>query len=183
MDPEDMKETLQRRPPLPGPQPLPKQVFNYFKCTIAELRRFLEDRKLCLKFRSRDEAALRLQNADRAATFCSLDLPPELRNHIYQLVLTLRVVTHLIGPMKLSAQPNCFLPEILATNKHVHKEARGFLYGDNEFVVTIAAETGVQQPGQYQLKCEVCGLRPSEWDGMYLMGRGESMSLQDRSMS
>lgn len=182
MSPEEMEEMLQRRPPLPGPQPLPKHVFNYFKCTIGELRKFLEDRKLCPKFRSRDEAALRLQNADRVATFRFLDLPPELRNHIYQLLLTLRSVPHLIGPMKLGAQPKCLLPEILATSKQVHKEARGLLYGENEFVVTFAADIAVHQPGQYQLKCEVCGLRPREWDGMYLMGTAEPISLLGRSV-
>lgn len=172
---------MQSKPSMYGPPPLPAHVFNYHGCRTWELRVFPQARKLGVDFSTRDQAILELQKADAASTFRFLNLPPELRKHVYRVLLALKATPRMIDPIiQLGTEPKYF-PEILSISKQVYDEARSYLYGENEFDVTFAAETAAHKLGRYQLKCEACCLRSSEWDGMYMMGMGQLMSLQKRS--
>ena len=71
----------------------------------------------------------------RFTTFQFLELPPELRNHIYLELLTLRNRTgHRRGMY-------CF-PDILRTTKQIWKEAESIMYGENTPEVAFSQNMG-----------------------------------------
>ncbi|KAI5366410.1 hypothetical protein Slin15195_G079300 [Septoria linicola] len=118
---------------------------RYQRCKKVELIAFANDRGLQVSSSStrgpshRDYVAA-LTQADKDASLRFLDLPAELRNFIYEALLTLR------------DSFSCF-PQILQTSKEVNREATTILYGENYIDVKIYPD-GVfvhgQRCGQYQ---------------------------------
>src|ERR1700761_4611168 len=90
-------------------------LFNF-----TELKRSLQNRGIAPPYGDRKRMMRTPRQADRNATFRFLDLPPELRNLVYEEVLTLWR-----GGNKFSAK-YCY-PAILATSKEVFEEANGLL--------------------------------------------------------
>jgi hypothetical protein len=78
---------------------LPDHALKYDTCSLQELRRFVNDRKILFKYthaqshtkksqirkekEERRKLLAALQKDDAAATFRFLDLPPELRDEVY----------------------------------------------------------------------------------------------------
>ena len=180
LGPNGIADMLARLPKF-GPAAPPKHVFNYHIRTTDELLKFPQARKLDVPFTSRERAIRALQDADVNRTFRFMDLPPELRLHVYSFLLTLKAVPNMMGPGQMGTAPTADTA-ILRTGKQVYAEARDVLYGENAFVVTLAVDRAPHQPGGYQLMWDVCGLRPREWDGMYMMGMSEPTSLLTQSV-
>lgn len=65
----------------------------------------------------------------------------------------------------------------MSASMQVHEGGLEFSDGENDFAVTFAIETRSRQPGCFQLMCNVRGLHPREWNGVYMMGINESLSL------
>lgn len=64
-----------------------------------------------------------------------LDLPPELRNHVYSYLLQSEKSIRFYDGCRVSTSGFCH-PPILATCRFVHKEAVPILYGGNKFEVS-----------------------------------------------
>ncbi|RMY79873.1 hypothetical protein D0862_12980 [Hortaea werneckii] len=92
-------------------------TLNYKRFSTAQLAQFARDRNLNVEVRRpkrKRRAYLRaLIDADNNATFRFFDLPAEMRNSVYECLLTLRELKH---------GWKCY-PEILATCKEVNREA------------------------------------------------------------
>lgn len=68
-------------------------IINYHKCTIAELRAFHksktgEEAPITKEACAKDTLLKVLRKIDRTATFRFMDLPPEMRNLIYEQLLS-----------------------------------------------------------------------------------------------
>lgn len=68
-----------------------------------------------------------------------LDLPGEIRNHIYQLLL---VIPSISIPRPLGSDPHIY-PQILSVCRRVHDEAEQILYGSNVFIAHPNLLTGL----------------------------------------
>lgn len=110
-------------------------ALDYFACTVPELQAFLESRT---GNRNGDGAPIRSQKAyyvnalrglDRHAQFRFLDLAPELRNLVYQELLTW-------ADVKTNGEGSCW-PQILATSSQVYREAKDIIYADNAAHVAL----------------------------------------------
>ena len=110
---------------------------TYESSTPTELRRYIKDRGLpdpyprglTLKY-----YYLRLLDRnDEVKSFRFLDLIPELRNMVYNELLTFEVC-----PNCPAVHEPCH-PEILRTSKQVYKEAKAILYAKNEVYCRITA--------------------------------------------
>ncbi|KAF7187757.1 hypothetical protein HII31_10893 [Pseudocercospora fuligena] len=75
-----------------------------------------------------------------------LDLPAELRNYIYELILTSDVETHMVRNkfqhngwrawrIRLNQVTAVWGAQILCVNRQLHAETKPILYGENSFVV------------------------------------------------
>ena len=100
----------------------------YSDCTFTELKRFTRDRGIDAKLKDRKHVTRALRAADREATFRFFDLPPELRNIVYDLVLGVEEVEDENKIKYVVAEP-----AILASSKQVYNEASGLLYGERYF--------------------------------------------------
>ncbi|KAK5111506.1 hypothetical protein LTR85_011854 [Meristemomyces frigidus] len=115
---------------------------RYYHCKKAELARFATDRGLDVLNTStdprkgplQDDYVRALKQADNYMSFRFLDLPPEMRNMVYKELVVLQESWY------------CH-PQILATSKHVNKEASSILYGDNLIEIKIY-EDGVNTHGK-----------------------------------
>ena len=97
---------------------------KYAKCTDRELRKFTADRKLDITWTTRKEVIRAMRKADRAATFPFLELTPELRNMIYELVLGFE-------PVRWSNRVFC-PPQILGASRQTYSEGIGYLYESDD---------------------------------------------------
>ncbi|KAF7872035.1 uncharacterized protein EAF02_009140 [Botrytis sinoallii] len=68
-----------------------------------------------------------------------LDLPGEIRNHIYQLLL---IIPSISIPRRLGSDPHIY-PQILSVCRRVHDEAEQILYGSNVFIAHPNLLTGL----------------------------------------
>ncbi|KAF7900026.1 hypothetical protein EAF00_004362 [Botryotinia globosa] len=68
-----------------------------------------------------------------------LDLPGEIRNHIYQLLL---IIPPISTPRPLGSDPHIY-PQILSVCRRVHDEAEQILYGSNVFIAHPNLLTGL----------------------------------------
>lgn len=99
-------------------------------CTLAELQKFVNDRKINASADSLQRFSAmvkRLRSADELATFRFADLIPEMRNVVYRELLALRIK---------DGRRFCF-PEILGVSKLIYNEASAILYGDNAIDIFI----------------------------------------------
>jgi hypothetical protein len=116
-----------------------KSGLDYRKCTFQELRGFVQSRGLKMeKGTVTYTAALELANRD--ATFRFQHLPGELRNKVYfELLLFREADKRSTSATRYSYsrhQTKCH-PQILATCKSIHEEARSILYGANSFNISV----------------------------------------------
>ncbi|GAB7362176.1 hypothetical protein MBLNU230_g2202t1 [Neophaeotheca triangularis] len=112
----------------------PFKPFDYADCEIDELKKFVHDRKLTMDgYKRPDKKSVlvrRLIQADKQpAPFPFFRLPPELRNSIYENVLTFT------GGNKRE-KPRCH-PQILYTCKQAAEEAAQILYHENDMTIKI----------------------------------------------
>ena len=77
---------------------------------------------------------------NESAVFRLLDLPAELRNLVYQDLLTLRPPRR--GPAKPRENGRYCGPEVLATSRQINEDAERVLYWVNDFEVTITSTFG-----------------------------------------
>ncbi|TGO13133.1 hypothetical protein BTUL_0076g00330 [Botrytis tulipae] len=68
-----------------------------------------------------------------------LELPGEIRNHIYQLLL---IIPPISTPRPLGSDPHIY-PQILSVCRRVHDEAEQILYGSNVFIAHPNLLTGL----------------------------------------
>ncbi|KAF7197518.1 hypothetical protein HII31_01328 [Pseudocercospora fuligena] len=100
---------------------LPEHALAYENCTLDELRKFVQDRGLHNAEDippSQQECIQLLRNADEASTFRFMALAGELRNRIYDKLLT------------LNEKSRCH-PLILAASKSINNEASQIIYATN----------------------------------------------------
>lgn len=112
-----------------------KMVFTYKRCRTAELERFVRQRRLQVELRRGQERGCYMRallDADQEATFRFFDLPPELRNRVYETLLALQDTDH---------GWKCW-PEILATCRQAHREGHSILYEDNHSIVNMCMSLG-----------------------------------------
>lgn len=96
---------------------------DYDRCTVAELKRFTQDRGLPFpRIPFKVEYIKILAKADREATFRFMDLPAEMRNEVYEYLLVLP-----------GGNPDCNNCDtsILQTCKEIYDEAKSILYEEN----------------------------------------------------
>ncbi|KAK3680343.1 hypothetical protein LTR37_021312 [Vermiconidia calcicola] len=93
----------------------------YTECSYEELKRFSKERGLRPYGKKRNAVIHALRQADIRCSFRFLDLPPELRNHIYMYLLVFRTD-------RSGGQRRTCYPSILATSKQVHQESCPVLY-------------------------------------------------------
>ncbi|KAF2720124.1 hypothetical protein K431DRAFT_295492 [Polychaeton citri CBS 116435] len=125
---------------------------DYMRCADWELEKFINDRRLGFsehQFRTWDlsDKARYLNVADKASCFNFLDLLPELRNIVYSELLTLRrcnIQSH--GQDKCSEYCH---PQVLATCKQIHHEARGVFLKENRWQLRV-------RTGHYTFGTEYC---------------------------
>ncbi|EME81265.1 uncharacterized protein MYCFIDRAFT_211797 [Pseudocercospora fijiensis CIRAD86] len=100
---------------------LPKHALAYENCTLDELRTFVQDRGLHKTEHSQitqEECIRLLRNADKSMTFRFTALAGEIRNRIYDELLTLNDVG------------KCH-PQILRASKSIHGDASEMIYSIN----------------------------------------------------
>ncbi|KAI7548465.1 hypothetical protein KC331_g4388 [Hortaea werneckii] len=103
-------------------------TLDYKRFRTAELARFAHNRNLNVEIRPRKKRRCYLRaliDADNDATFRFFDLPAEMRNSVYECLLTLRELKH---------GSKCY-PEILATCKQVNREAREYFTVGNHSMI------------------------------------------------
>ncbi|SMY24685.1 unnamed protein product [Zymoseptoria tritici ST99CH_1A5] len=121
---------------------------NYDRCSLKELTKFAADRGLNVNPSSaakngkhasplKRDYVEALQQADSCRTFRFLDLPPEMKNLIYEELLVLQ------------DSYTCF-PEILGTCRQIFKEGSNILYGDNEIGITLLPLRSVVHGKEYE---------------------------------
>lgn len=105
---------------------------DYSTCTNEELDHFLFNRGIRVEGKpDKQQLVAQLTEADAKATFRFLDLFPEMRNMVYEVLL----VSYREEP---SAPFGCH-PEILATCKQIHSEASGILYSKNFASISLTS--------------------------------------------
>ena len=103
-------------------------ILHYDRCTSSELKRFVLDRRLRDPFPQ--GLTLKyfyirvLEQSDRDPSFRLMDLPPEMRMHVYRPLLIAE---------ERAGWKDGFHPELLRTTKQVNREARCILYHENVF--------------------------------------------------
>jgi hypothetical protein len=105
----------------------------YTTFTDAELDTAIDNRgdvKNVTPWMDREWMIRILREADRKATFRFLDLPPELRNRVYEELFTFK-------PSKWHSESKHCHPAILATSKEVNKEANEYLNDEREAEICI----------------------------------------------
>lgn len=108
----------------------------YDNSTVYELRQFVRSRGL----KDPQPGALThkhlyyriLRAADEKTSFRFLDLPAEMRNHVYRDLL----IFSRAGAAKKTA---CY-PAILRVSRQIQEEGKGIVYGENVFRVKIAQD-------------------------------------------
>lgn len=111
----------------------------YAQCTDVELRRFVSDRGLAAGDAQQRSLIRALRDADRDATFRFLDLSPELRNLVYEHLLTIR-------PKQSSQGRQYCYPNILRSSKQTYAEGTGILYNNEEPIIIELAGSGQYSP-------------------------------------
>ncbi|RMZ28134.1 hypothetical protein D0859_07777 [Hortaea werneckii] len=114
-------------------------TLDYKRFRTAQLARFARNRNLDVEVRPRQERGCYLRaliDADNDATFRFFDLPAEMRNTVYEHLLTLRDLNH---------GWRCY-PEILATCKQVNREARGYLMTGNRSKIHAVLNLTLSNP-------------------------------------
>lgn len=137
--------TRHQAPRPKGPK-RPRWSLDYEKYPAAELRTFIEARigtTLSEKERrtigncNRFQLAKRLCKLDLASTFSRfMELPPELRLGVYELLLVDARERDEDGLVKdRDGEPYSFTvyPAVLRTSKQIYAEARPVLYQENKF--------------------------------------------------
>ena len=120
-----------------------KSSLEYMTCTEEELRGFIRARNVPVPWEEPLEQLLKanmiiaLEEADQEPiTFRFLDLSAEMRNHVYDELLS-------FSPYN---RTKCY-PAILTTCHQIHDEANSLLYADKDTDVTLSL---IQQPrGEY----------------------------------
>jgi hypothetical protein len=108
---------------------LPKYSLDYQACSTAELRKFICARRKTVQpttHRRKDSNIRTLRRLAKEAKFRFFDLPGELRNLIYVELLT-----------REDGKDSLCHPQILASCRQVHDEARHILYTANQLSVSI----------------------------------------------
>ncbi|KXT00878.1 hypothetical protein AC578_974 [Pseudocercospora eumusae] len=107
---------------------LPKYALAYDACTLDELRIFVYDRNLTERTSStnREECIHLLRDADKSSTFRFPDLAAEIRNRVYEELLSL----HDNG--------KCH-PQILRASKSIHRDASEMIYSINTPTIRFVA--------------------------------------------
>ncbi|KAK5009490.1 hypothetical protein LTR28_000792 [Elasticomyces elasticus] len=117
----------------------PMYALDYRACTVKELRLFLKARHISLRGLNRKYMLIEaLYDADEVNTFRFLQLPAEMRNLVYELLLTL---TSESPERRRSRKGLVCYPQILATSSQMWKEATGLLYALNTIKCMCAVET------------------------------------------
>ncbi|RMZ05449.1 hypothetical protein D0864_02477 [Hortaea werneckii] len=114
-------------------------TLDYKRFRTAQLAQFARNRNLDVKVRPRQERGCYLRaliDADNDATFRFLDLPAEMRNNVYEHLLTLRNLNH---------GWRCY-PEILATCKQANREAREYLMTGNHSKIHAVLNLSLPDP-------------------------------------
>lgn len=91
---------------------------RYSKFSTDELRTFIQGRNIRSSGKNRERMIHDLSEADRNATFRFFDLPPELRNAVYQ---------ELLSPPKADDGRVHRYAALLAACHQIHDEAHGVL--------------------------------------------------------
>ncbi|KAI5363649.1 hypothetical protein Slin15195_G093020 [Septoria linicola] len=102
---------------------LPQFALDYNGCTRVQLHRFIKDRTIRTRTNSKTKKALLvkvLQTLDQTANFRFMDLPAEMRNIIYELLLT----RNKFAGMKA-------YPALLRASKQMYKEGYGVLMAES----------------------------------------------------
>ncbi|KAK4498370.1 hypothetical protein PRZ48_011028 [Zasmidium cellare] len=116
---------------------LPEFALRYKDCTTEELIEFLRQRSGNLRRDcNRSKCVKKLKRLDRKVTFRFLDMAPELRNNVYELLLNhndedakIRRFTTVAKMSSYTPSPaSKAYPAILRTSREVYNEARGILY-------------------------------------------------------
>jgi hypothetical protein len=110
---------------------------SYEGLSVSDLQSFCKDRGLPSKAKTASRLARALEKADDNATFRLLDLPPEIRNMIYE-----RYISDLPNIRCLHIQP----PLTLAS-RVLRSEALPLFYSCATFVFTIRSDTDVDNGG------------------------------------
>lgn len=112
---------------------LPQYALDYHNCTREELRAFV-------KARSREHAEVqthskrpesyyvsKLRDLDKSATFRFMDLPPEMRNNVYEYLL-----------VRDASSSRSAFTAVLRTCRQVNREARGIFWVENSIRLRVA---------------------------------------------
>ena len=116
---------------------------------------------------SRSSLASALSNSSNTRPLSFLDLPAELRNHIYRILLVSRLIPAL---RKLCVRNHCsdyalptlpIHPALLATCRQIHEEATPLLYGENTF--TAHASLLTTMPYLVDRRKPICSTDVLRW--------------------
>ena len=137
----------------------PEWLLDYDRCSLEELRTFIEDRTGAA-VNEREILAAHLRKMDQTRKFPRfVELPPELRINVYEALLVDNRARDEKGWLK-DERDKCRLhTAVLRTSKQVYSEARPVLYDRNKFNVMIGYTWKGSRPGSAQLGRDRIGLR------------------------
>lgn len=117
---------------------LPKFAVDYKKCHTNQLCQFVRQRTGNLRRQTnRPNCLKKLKQLDREITFRFLDLPPELRNRVYEELLHHNDELTKCGGRFYRDVPrsSTAFPALLRTCQKIHNEARGILYAQSSILM------------------------------------------------
>lgn len=137
----------------------PEWLLDYDRCSLEELRAFIENRTGAA-VNEREILAAHLRRMDQNKTFPRfMELPPELRINVYEALMFDNRARDEKGWLKDERDTCTLHTAVLRTSKEVYSEARPLLYDRNKFNVMIGYTWKGSRPSSAQLGHDRIGLR------------------------